>query len=132
MNYLLDTCVISDFFKKNASVINRFEALLPEQICISSITVMEIEFGLKLNPEREKKIRPLWSHLNKFIQTIPYTPSCAIASGKFRAHLKELGLIIGPYDILLAGSAFSHNLVLVTSNMREFERLPEITIENWR
>jgi tRNA(fMet)-specific endonuclease VapC len=58
MNYLLDTCVVSDFFKKIPSVIENFKRLSPKQIHISAITVMEIEYGLNLHKEREKKNTP--------------------------------------------------------------------------
>ena len=53
MNYLLDTCVVSDFFKKTPQVIAPFQQISPENIHISSITVMEIEYGLRFNAERE-------------------------------------------------------------------------------
>lgn len=132
MNYLLDTCVISDFFKKIPSVMKHFESISPEKIHVSSITVMEIEYGLKLNPEREKKIRPLWKDLLKFILVVPYSPPCAIESASIRAGLKHKGLPIGPYDVLIAGTSLAHNMILVTSNIGEFKRIPEITLEDWR
>lgn len=132
MNYLLDTCTISDFFKKIPSVTGHFETISPEQIHVSSITVMEIEYGLKLNSEREKKIRPLWKALIKYIHVIPYSPQCAMASATIRADLKSKGLPIGPYDILIAGTALANDMVMVTSNMDEFKRIPELSIEDWR
>lgn len=132
MNYLLDTCVISDFFKKIPSVVKHFELISPEQIHISSLTVMEIEYGLRLNLEREKKIRPLWTALMKHIHVISYSPQCAVASASIRADLKNIGLSIGPYDALIAGTSLAHNMVMVTSNMDEFKRIPDITVEDWR
>lgn len=42
------------------------------------------------------------------------------------------GLPIGPYDVLIAGTSLAYNLVMVTSNMKEFSYVAEITIENWR
>lgn len=132
MNYLLDTCVLSDFFKKIPSVIKHFEAISPGDISISTITVMEIEYGLNLNPEKEKKIRPLWKALLNHIHVVPYSPKCAMASASIRASLKTTGLSIGPYDVLIAGTSLAHQMVMVTSNTCEFERIPEITLENWR
>jgi tRNA(fMet)-specific endonuclease VapC len=132
MNFLLDTCVVSDFFKKIPAIVKHFEAVSPENIHISTITVMEIEYGLKLNPEKEKKIRPLWKSFLNHIQVIPYSPQCAIASASIRANLKCSGLSIGPYDILLAGTALAQDMIMVTSNIGEFKRIPDITIEDWR
>jgi tRNA(fMet)-specific endonuclease VapC len=132
VNYLLDTCVISDFFKKIPSVIERYKAVSPEKIHISSITVMEIEYGLKLNLERAKKIRPLWNELLKYVQVIPYSPQCAIVSAHLRADLKLQGLPIGSFDLLIAGTSIAHKMVTVSSNSGEFGRIPGITLENWR
>lgn len=132
MSYLLDTCVISDFFKKIPAVIKHFKTISPEQIHISSITIMEIEYGLRLNIEREKKIQPLWKDLLKYIQVVAYSPQCAIASASIRADLKCRGLSIGAYDILIAGTSLAHDMIMVTSNMGEFKRIPEITVEDWR
>ncbi len=132
MKYLLDTCVISDFFKKNETVIKHFEALSPETIHISTVTVMEIEYGLRLNPEREIKILPHWKALLNLIHVVPYSSQCAAASVGIRSHLKKKGLLIGPYDILIAGTSIAYEMIMVTSNMNEFNRIPEITIEDWR
>ncbi len=132
MNYLLDTCVVSDFFKKTAAVIEHFELISPRNIYVSTITVMEVEYGLKLNPEVEKKIRPLWEALLKQIHTLSYSVQCAEASALARAVLKKGGLMVGPYDILIAGTAIAHGMTMVTSNIKEFERIPKILIQDWR
>lgn len=132
MNYLIDTCTISDFFKKNPQVVEHFKGVSPNQIYISTISVMEVEYGLKLSPDRERKIRPLWNALTGQVQIIPISEKCAIAAASLRAKLKNTGLPIGPFDILIAGSALANNLTVVTSNLKEFQRLSEISIEDWR
>jgi tRNA(fMet)-specific endonuclease VapC len=132
MNYLLDTCVISDFFKKIPSVVDHFQKLTPDQLYISSITVMEIEYGLLLHAERERKIRPLWEDVMRALHVIPFSHLCAAASATLRARTKRLGISIGPYDILIAGTAMAHNMCVVTSNLREFMRISDISVEDWR
>ena len=132
MNYLLDTCIISDFFKKIYPVLKHFEKLSPTQIHISAVTAMEIEYGLRLFEQREMKTRPIWESLLKQIKVVPFCPHCAIATADIRSQLKKLGLPIGPYDSLLAGTALAHDMIMVTSNLREFNRIEEITIEDWR
>lgn len=132
MNFLLDTCTISDLFKKIPSVIAHFEEILPNQIQISTVSVMEIEYGLKLNKEREKKIRPLWDLLIETVEIIPFCEGCAKSTSLIRSNLKILGSSIGSFDCLLAGTALSHNLIVVTSNVGEFSRIPQITVEDWR
>jgi tRNA(fMet)-specific endonuclease VapC len=132
MNYLTDTCVVSDFFKKIPAVIKNFELHSPDEIYISSITIMEIEYGLELNPDKEKKIRPVWKDLLNHVNIIEYSHKCAIASASVRAILKTMGLSIGPYDVLIAGTSLAYNLIMVTSNVGEFQRIPNIILEDWR
>ena len=131
MNYLIDTCIVSDFFKKVPAVVERFRETAPGQMYVSSITVMEIEFGLKLNTERAKKIRPLWNQFVKYVQTVPFSSACAIAAAAVRSQLKQEGLPIGPYDILIAGTAIANDLIVVTANLKEFQRVSSLKIENW-
>ena len=132
MNYLLDTCVLSDVFKKTPSVVKRFEAALPAQIHILTLSVMEIEYGLKLNPVKEIRIRPVWNSLLELIQIIPYSSKCATETALVRSQLKSAGMPIGPYDILIAGTAIAYDLTIVSSNCSEFNRIPGLNIEDWR
>ena len=62
---------------------------------------------------------------------LPFSERCAQASAHLRAKLKIKGLLIGPYDLLIAGTALEHQMTIVTSNVLEFRRLPEIAIEDW-
>ena len=132
MNYLLDTCVISDFLKKDPQTLKRFKSLSPSQLHISTVTVMEIEYGLALNPDKAKKIRPIWDSLLETIVVLSYCTECARHTAQQRAIFKNSGRLIGPYDIQLTGTALAHNLVVVTSNIKEFSRTPELAVEDWR
>jgi tRNA(fMet)-specific endonuclease VapC len=58
MRYLLDPCVISDFIKGEAGTLARFKQTPPVDVAISAITVMELRYGLALNPQRAQKIEP--------------------------------------------------------------------------
>lgn len=132
MNYLLDTCAVSDFFKKLPSTVKHFERVMPKQIHISTVSVMEIEYGLKLNSDKEKKLRTLWNALLEEIQTVAFSKFCAKASADIRGDLKVLGQPVGSYDILIAGTAVAHDYIVVTSNISEFKRIPKVLFENWR
>lgn len=58
MRYLLDTCVISDFIKGDIGTTTRFKQASPIDIAISAVTVMELRYGLALNPQRAQKVEP--------------------------------------------------------------------------
>ncbi|MDA0266950.1 MAG: type II toxin-antitoxin system VapC family toxin [Cyanobacteria bacterium] len=132
MRYLLDTCVISDFIKGEAGTTNRLKQTPPLDVAVSTITVMELRYGLALNPQRARKIEPAIASLLSSITTLPFNNAEAEQAAQIRALLKSQGQPIGAYDILIAATALSHNLTMVTANQREFERVPDLQIENWR
>ncbi len=132
MMFLLDTCVISDFFKKDSNTVQSFQNHSPNELGISTISVMEIEYGLAINPERALKIQPLWHSLIRQINVFSFDNEDAKAAANVRAYLKNKGKSIGAYDTLLAGTALNKNLIFVTSNTSEFIRVPNLVIEDWR
>ena len=131
MSYLLDTCVVSAFFRKETNIIDKLKALTPEVIKISTITVMEIEYGLHLNPALRPRIQPLWLSFKEQVEVLQFSEMDAIDSAQVRSVLKKEGKPIGPYDTLLAGMSRNRGLVFVTSNISEFARVEGLLIENW-
>lgn len=132
MKYLLDTCTVSDFVKGQLNVLARVKATPPNLIAISSVTRMEIEYGLILNPERARKIAPVMTALLNSVTIYAFETADAQAAAAARAALKTRGKPIGAYDILIAGCALARGLIVVTSNTGEFERVSGLVIENWR
>ena len=132
MKYLLDTCVISDFVKGNESVLTRIKQTPPNELVISTVTVMEIEYGFKLNPARAKKIQTVMEALLSTIHILPYTDQHAKTTAEIRAGLKKLGMPIGPYDVMISATALNQNLIMVTSNTKEFQRITGLVLEDWR
>jgi len=132
MKYLLDTCVISDFVRGEPGTLQRIKTTSPEILAFSSITAMEIEYGLRLNPERcEKLTKPLGMLLDR-LTMMPFEREDALAAAGLRAALRRMGTPIGAYDVLLAGCALRRSLVFVTANTGEFTRIQGLVLENWR
>lgn len=132
MIYLLDTCVISDFARGDVSTQQRFKHQAPLDLALSSVTVMEIQYGLKLNPAKAKKIQPIIEQLLSSLNVIRFGEQEAITAASIRAELKSLGMPIGAYDVLIGATAKANDLVMVTANTREFERIEGLDLENWR
>lgn len=132
MRYLLDTCVISDFVKGETNVLARLKAERPADLAISSVTLMEIHFGLALNPERAKKISPIINSVLSVISILPYEEKESLATATIRAYLQKQGAPIGPYDVMIAGTAQANQLMMVTSNTGEFQRVGGLMLEDWR
>ena len=132
MNYLLDTCVLSDFARGEANTLDRVKSTPPALVAVSSITAMEIEFGLALDAVRARKLAPVMHALLRAVSVLPYGVEDARATAVLRAALQKRGRPIGAYDALIAGCALARGLVLVTSNEREFRRVSGLRVENWR
>lgn len=132
MKYLLDTCTVSDFVKGQPGVLARIKATPPKLIAISTVTRMEIEFGMHLNPDRARKLAPVMDAFLSSISILPLEDADAKAAGAIRAALQKQGQPIGAYDVLIAGCALARGMIVVTSNLGEFERVGGLQVENWR
>lgn len=132
MGYLLDTCVISDFVKGEENTLQRIKLISPAEIFVSSLTVMEVKYGLAINPQRAVKIQSIIATLLNAITILPFDSKEAEQAAQIRSFLKQAGSPIGAYDVLIAATAVINNHIVVTSNVREFQRVPNLQIENWR
>lgn len=132
MKYLLDTCTVSDFVRGQVGVLERIKATSPKLIVVSSLTRMEIDYGLALNTVRARKLAPVLDAFFAAITTLPFDATDAHAAAILRATLKTRGRPIGAYDVLIAGTGLARGLVVVTSNVSEFTRVSGLKVENWR
>ncbi len=130
--YLLDTNVVSDFVRGHRAVTSRMHSTSPTQIAISSITVMEIAYGLALSPTVARRVRPAIDALLGAVELVSLSVEDARAAGTLRAALRRTGRPIGPYDVLIAGSALARGLTLVTANLDEFSRVDGLSVETWQ
>ena len=101
-----------------------------EQLCVSTVTAMELIFGAEKSAFAEKNLAVVESLLAR-LALLDYDRHAARHTGQLRAELQKQGKPIGPYDQMIAGHARSLGLVLVTNNQREFDRVPGLRIENW-
>ncbi len=131
MHYLLDTNTCIYLIKKRPpEVLERFRQHSPQDVAISTITLLELQYGVEKSqyPQRSKDA------LAKFLlplNLIDLDRSSAIEAGIIRAQLEKKGMPIGPYDLLIAGLARSRDMTLVTNNIKEFERVVSLHLENW-
>lgn len=132
MRYLLDTTVLSDFTRGQPAVLARLKATRKGDVAICTVTAMEIEYGLRLNPVRTRKIEPMLRELLQDLQVLAYEREDALTTAALRAALSRRGMPIGPYDLMIAGTALRRGLVMVTSNSGEFGRIDGLVLEDWR
>lgn len=131
MIYMLDTNIcIYAMKKKPEKVLRRLKEELDDGVCISSITLAELEYGMKHSSNPAKNEQALLRFLVPF-SILPFGSTAASEYGEIRAYLQDQGTPIGPLDMLIAGHARAEKMILVTNNVREFERVPGLEIENW-
>mgnify|MGYP001055617365 CR=1 FL=1 len=99
-------------------------------VCISSITLAELEYGMKHSSNPIKNEQALLRFLVP-LSILPFGAAAASKYGEIRAYLQSGGTPIGPLDMLIAAHARSEGMTLVTNNVREFERVPDLEVENW-
>ena len=131
MTYMLDTNICIYAMKnKPEKVLRRLKKELHNGICLSSITLAELEYGMRHSSNPAKNEQALLRFLAPF-SILPFSSAAASEYGAIRAYLQSQGTPIGPLEMLIAGHARAERAILVTNNVREFERVPDLTLENW-
>lgn len=131
MQYLLDTNICIYLIKNRPSVVlERFQQHSPQEVAISVITLFELEYGVQKSGSRQRSGDALVKFLRP-LNLIELDRFAAAEAALIRAQLEKQGKPIGPYDLLIAGVARAQNMTLVTNNIREFERIDNLGIENW-
>ena len=131
MKYMLDTNISMYAIKKKPEgVLERLRSELDSGICISSVTLAELRFGVEksLYPERNTVA------LSQFLvplNVLPFDDTAAVEYGRICAFLQRKGTPIGTMDMLIAAHAKTVGIPLVTNNTKEFERVPDLLLENW-
>jgi len=128
---MLDTNICIYLIKnKPTQVKARFEAHHIGELCLSSITVAELMYGVYKSQHVEQNLRALERFLLPF-EIVAFDESGAQHYGAIRAALEKEGRLIGNMDMQIAGHALALDATLVTNNVREFERVAGLRIENW-
>lgn len=130
LKYMLDTniCIFTSK-NKPVNVKQAFERH-HEQICISTVTLMELFYGAEKSAFPEQNLTII-EGLAARLQVLDYDTKAAAHTGQMRAELQKKGKPIGAYDYMIAGHARSLGLIVVTNNLREFERVPGLRVEDW-
>jgi tRNA(fMet)-specific endonuclease VapC len=130
IQFLLDTNIVFYVIKRRPIEVMGAFNQNASRMAISSISLAELIHGA------EKSSQPAHNHsvIEDFcsrLEVLPYSAKAAMHYGSIRAALEKTGQTIGVNDIHIAAHARSEGLVLVTNNLREFERVPALQLENW-
>ncbi len=134
MKYLLDTDTLSGLMRNAPppSLLRRVAAVPPEEQATSSITLGELVYGAAwLGQRGAGLLERIETVLTANLPVLPFDDRSARQYGRLRATLKAEGKPTGDPDLRIASIALAHGLIVVTGNVRHFERVPSLVVENW-
>lgn len=129
--FMLGTDTCSYIMKRShALVLKRLQSVPVDDVCMSVITRAELLYGVELSPRRGHDAAALAAFL-PYVEAVEFDESAALHYAEIRAGLKLRGAMSGANDLFIAAHARALGLTLVTNNTAEFERVPDLKLENW-
>ena len=130
LKYMLDTNIAIYTIKNKPAEVREAFKQHDGQLCISSVTLMELIYGAEASGAVARNLRDIEGFAAR-LEVLPYDNDAAAHTGQLRAELKKIGRPIGPYDEMIAGHARSLGLIVVTNNVKQFEQVAGIRLANW-
>ena len=130
LRYMLDTNICIYTIKNNPAAVREKFQQHQNHLCISSIVLSELLYGAEKSSQPEKSLA-LIEGMAARLEVLNFDEHAAAHAAEIRADLARKGTPIGHYDVLIAGHARSRGLMLVSNNLREFERVDGLRLENW-
>ena len=128
MKYLLDANAVIAIFRGDARFIARLKRHAPTDFAIPSIVAHELFYGAY----RSQRVAENLARVEAMqFEVLEFDREDARLAGQARAAMRVAGTPIGPYDVLIAGQALARDLTLVTHNVREFQRVAGLKMEDW-
>lgn len=128
MKYLLDTNIMIAISRNNPVVMQKMQRHKASEFVISSIVYFELAFGAFNSTKVKQNLEDLY---RLPFQILDFNQTDGVYAGQIRSDLKAKGTPIGPYDTLIAGQTLANDLILITDNIKEFERVDGLKVENW-
>jgi tRNA(fMet)-specific endonuclease VapC len=130
LRYMLDTNIAIYVIKRRPvsalGVFNKHAG----QLSISSITLAELLHGAERSMQRERNLGQVEDFVSR-LEVLDYGSKAAAHYGEIRADLERNGTPIRVNDLHIAGHARSEGLILVSNNLKEFQRVKGLRLENW-
>lgn len=126
--YLLDTDICIEIIKHNERVLDKIEAIGAEHCFVTEITIAELFYGAAKSGHPEQ-----FNDVDYILQSFDLMPllSSLRLYGENKEQLEEHGQMIGEFDLLIGSCAVYNNLIMVTSNLKHFDHIPNISLEDW-
>ncbi|MEP8861117.1 type II toxin-antitoxin system VapC family toxin (plasmid) [Enterobacter asburiae] len=132
--YMLDTNICSFIMREQPeALLKRLEqaVLRGHRIVVSAITYSEMRFGATGPKASPRHVQLVDAFCTRLDAVLPWDRAAVDATTEIKVALRLAGTPIGPNDTAIAGHAIAAGAVLVTNNVREFERVPGLVLEDW-
>ncbi len=128
--FMLDTNIAIYTLKNRPTKVREAFERHGGELCLSSVSWGELVFGAERSTQTEQNLSIIEGFAAR-LEIAPFDALSAMHFGQLRSELASTERLIGPYEMMIAGHARSLGLILVTNNVREFERVPGLRVENW-
>lgn len=131
MTYLLDTNTCIQYLTgRNINVVNQLKITPRQDICLCDVVKAELYYGAYRSTRKEQNLALYELFFSQYI-SFPFDGRSAKIYGEIRSELSKSGIPIGAYDLQIAAIALANDLILVTHNTREFQRVHDLELEDW-
>ncbi len=130
LRYMLDTNICIYAIKNRPPKVRDAFNRNSQHLCISAVTQAELMYGAEKSSNPMQNLSIVESFSAR-LEVVPFGEAAAAHYGQIRATLERDGKTIGPNDLMIAGHVRSEGMTLVTNNVREFQRVDGLRLENW-
>lgn len=130
LKYMLDTNIVIYTIKNRPKQVREAFKQHENRMCISAVTLGELIYGAERSSQTERNLADIEGLVAR-LEVASFEEHAAEHFGQLRAELFGIGQPIGPYDMMIASHARAMGLILVSNNMKEFERVPGLRVVNW-
>lgn len=131
MRYLTDTNIWILYLKqRNTAVEDRLRSTPAGEIAVCSVVRAELLHGARKYGNVANRVALVEETLAPYL-SLPFDDQAACHYAEVRHHLESVGAVIGANDLLIASVARAHGLIMATGNVREFQRIPGLAVEDW-
>ena len=131
-NFLLDTTTVSDYLRRNKNIVRIIHGLKPSELAVSVITQYEIHYGMLKKPSLIPKYERQLEEFYRKISVLDFHSHIAIEAAQIKDELRQAGTLIEVPDIIIGATARFHELKVVTSNIKDFQRIRDLSIVDWK
>jgi len=131
MIYLLDTNIVSYWMRGDEKLINKIKNHKPSELSICTVTLAEIYYGIEKSPVKKKERRHKIERISSQLEIYPFDELAARKYSIIRSQLEKDGSVISARDLQIASIAMANKLIVVTHNIKEFDRIVKLEVEDW-